>query len=199
MTNRRTTFLTLVAALFMLALPVIAAAQGGYGRDPYYRNDQRNDRRNDNYYRNNVRDAIRRVASRSGEFKDRLDDALDNSRYDGSRREDRLVGVADDFHDTAERLRGRYNNGRNNNNSEAEARRLFQLAARIDSFISRNNSFDSRVRSQWYSLRQDLNVIANAYNINGNYNNGDYRNNDDYNNRRNRRNNRRGSYNPYGY
>lgn len=200
MINRRTTFLTFAAALFMFALPVIAAAQGGYGgygRDPYYGNQ-----RNDNYYRSNVRDAIRRVASRSDEFKDRLDSALDNSRYNGSRREDNLVNAAEEFSNVAGRLKSRYNNGRNNSNAAAEADRLLQLAARIDNFISRNN-VNSRISSEWFGLRQDLNVIANAFNLRGgSYNDGyyndGYRNNDDY-NRRNRRNNRRGSYNPYGY
>ncbi len=175
----------------MLALPVIAAAQGGYGRDPYYRNG----RGNDNYYRSNVRDAIQRVEKRSDNFENRIDRALDRSRYDGTRREERINNVADQFEKAADRLKDRYDDGRNLSRTEGEVRQLLQLASRLDSFLSRNR-IDSRLQSDWNQIRQDLNVIANAYNINRGYNDG-YRNDD--NNRRNRRNNRRGSYNPYGY
>src|SRR3954471_10471864 len=106
MTNRRR-FLPIIiaAALMALFLPLIASAQGSY--DSWNR-DRRDDRdyRRDRDYRDNdnwrygnrmLRDVTRRLDDRSGDFQRHLDSALDRSRYDGTRREDRINEIARDF------------------------------------------------------------------------------------------------------
>jgi hypothetical protein len=65
-----------------------------------------------------------------------------------------------------------------------EARRLIQLGAQIDRFISRNR-LDARSSSDWSQIRQDLRLIADAYGFSINGNDGSYRRDDDDN--RNRR------------
>jgi hypothetical protein len=182
MTNRRKIIPTIIAAVLVaLFLPVMASAQGNY--DPWNRNrDDRRDRRNDDYYNRSLRDSIRRVKDRSDDFRDHLDSSLDHSRYDRSRREDRINDVARDFENAADRLKDRFGDGRDLNRSYNEAQRLLQIGVRIDQFMSRNR-LDGRVTSDWAQIRQDLRVIANAY---GNY--GGY--NDPY-NRRDRRNDTR--------
>lgn len=177
MTNRRKIFPTIIAvALVALFLPVMASAQGNY--DPWDRN-----RRNDDRYGNNnrwLRDSIRRVKDRSDDFREHLDEALDRSRYDDTRREDRINNVAREFENAAHRLEDRFDNGRDLNRSAGEAQRLLQIGSRIDQLISRGR-FNGRVMSDWAQIRQDLRVIANAYNNRGYYgNNGGYYGNDDY-------------------
>jgi hypothetical protein len=178
MTNRRKNFLTIIAvALVALFLPVMASAQGNY--DPWNRNrDNGRDRRNDDYINRSLRDSIRRVKDRSDDFKDHLDSALDHSRYDRTRREDRINDVARDFENAADRLKDRYGDGRDLNRSYNEAQRLLQIGVRIDQMIARNR-FDGRVMSDWAQIRQDLRVIANAYGNYGGYNNDPYRRRND--------------------
>lgn len=178
MTNRRITLFTIaLGALMTLFLPVVASAQ----IDPWWRRGD-NNRRNDRYgYDYRLRDAIRNVESRSDDFQDAFDRALDRSRYDDSRREDNMNGVARQFRDAARRLRSRFNE-RDPYRSQSEARELIQVASRIDRFMSRQR-LDSRAESEWSNLRYNLNVIADAYNIrfNDGYNNGRRnRRNDDY-------------------
>lgn len=176
MTNRRRTLAGAFAALIALLLPTLtASAQSnvpwwGRGRDT------RNDRYR--YDTRAVRDAVRRVESRSDDFQDHLDSALDRSRYDDSRREDRINQTARDFRNAARRLRDRFNE-RDLYRSESEARQLVQIGSRIGQFMSRNR-LDSRTVSDWNEISYNLRVIADAYNLNYRDGGGYYGNDDDY-------------------
>ena len=169
MTNRRKNFLTIIAvALVALFLPIMASAQGNY--DPWNRNrDNGRNRRNDDYINRSLRDSIRRVENRSNDFRAHLDSAMDRSRYDDTRREDRINNVAREFENAADRLKDRFGDGRDLNRSAGEAQRLLQIGVRIDQLMARNR-FDGRVMSDWAQIRQDLRVIANAYSNYGGYN-----------------------------
>ena len=201
-TRRTITLAFLFACFFTLALP--ASAQGGY--DPYGRDDDRRERQRDRreqqrdrreqrrndrgryedgrygtnrngYNTRYVRDAARRIESRSDAFRKAFDDALDNSRYDDSRREDRMVGVANDFERAADRLKNRIGDGRNIANSRNEAQQVLEIGTRLDRFMSRNR-LNSRTVNLWSQIRQDLRVISDAYGYRagGVYDNGgDYR------------------------
>ncbi len=192
MINPRTSvFAFVAAALISLLLPALASAQGGY--DPWNRDNRDRDYgRND---RRGLRDAIRRVESRSKDFENSVDRALDRGRYDGSRREDRINEVANEFHDAADRLKDRFDDGRNLDRSAGEARTLLQLGRRIDNLISRNQ-LDSRTYSIWSDIRQGLLQIADAYGNSSRGYDDDYRRGDD--NRRRGRYERRGSNSPWG-
>jgi len=154
----------------------MASAQGGY--DPWNRNrDYRRDRRNDDYGYRSLRDSIRRVRNRSDDFRNHLDSALDRSRIDDTRREDRINDIAREFERAANRLDDRFDNGRDLNRSADEARHLLEVGARIDQLMARTRFRDGRVQSDWAQIRQDLRVIANAYG-GYNYGNGPYRRGD---------------------
>ena len=175
MTKRRT-LMMMTTALMALCLPFIVSAQGTYnswGHDRDYRRDGRYDRYD--YDRRALRDSVRRVKDVSKDFERHLDSALDHSRYNDSHREDRINNVAKDFHNAASDLKDRYDDGRNLNRSADAARRLLDLGAGLDRFVYRNQ-FDSRVMNDWARIRQDLQVIANAYGFRfGDFNNGYYR------------------------
>lgn len=186
MINRRRLIPSLFAvALLALCLPVLAAAQNGsYGRgDDSYRRD-----RNYGYNQRALRDSIKRVEDRSDDFSNHIDRALDHSRYDDSRREDRINDIAKEFHRAAETLKDRFNDGRALNRSSNEARRLLQLGSQINRIMQRNR-FDARAESEWARIRQDLNVIAAGYGFNMSDFDGRYNDN-------RRRDDRRGNY-PY--
>lgn len=136
-----------------------ASAQSG----PWWERGRDRDDRNYGYNQRGLREAIRRVDDRSDDFKDQVDRALDRSRYDDTRREDRINDVARDFRNAARSLKNRFNE-RDLYRSENEARRLLQLGSQIDRVISRNN-IDSRTRNEWSRISNDLRIIADAYNI----------------------------------
>ena len=86
------------------------------------------------------------------------------------------------------RLDDEYDNSRDYNSSRDEAQRVLQLGSQLDRIISRAR-FSNNIQSEWNRIRQDLQVLANAYG--GNYNNNNRnnrrgrnnRNNDDWRNR----------------
>jgi len=173
-------------SLLVLGLPTLASAQwrdrDNEDDDGYYKRDKRDkrDKRNDNddddgYYRNdrnqngnynrNLNATIKNLKNRSKEFARRLDRELDKGRYNNRNREDRLLGLAEDFKDAAKRLDDRYDNSRDYNNSSNEARRVLQLGQQLESALY-SSRLNNNVQSDWNRIRQDLNVLANAYGYN---------------------------------
>lgn len=180
-TQNRTVRTVILAALIALCLPALAAAQGSYdpyGRPEYRRNDdyRRNNGRYDRYDYRQVRDSVRRLENASDRLQRDLDRALDRSRVDGTRREDRINHMARELHRAAENLRDRFDDGRDLNRSEGDARRVFDLASQIGRIIQRHALYDNRVASDWSQIQQELNIISNAYSSRGWGNN--RRNND---------------------
>lgn len=174
-------------ALLVLGLPTLASAQwrdrdrDRDDDDGYYRNDRN---RNNGYYNRNLQATIKNLKNRSKEFAKRLDRELDRSRYDDRRREDQLNRLADDFRRAANSLDSEYDNRRDYRRSEDEARRVLQLGQQLDNALYRAR-LSYNLQNDWNRIRQDLNVLGNAY---GYYNNDRY----DRNNRNNR--NRNGSW-----
>ena len=196
MTNRSTqSFSILATAILALCLPVLAAAQGGYGYPDYGRN--RNDpyygqNRNGNYGRYDeryVKDSIQRLDHLAKDFEKDLDRALDNSRVNGTQREDRINAQGHDFRRAVSDLKSRFGNGRDLNRSRNEAQRVLQEAQQFDR-IGRSRTIDNRVASEWSQIQQELRVISDAYGMGyGGYNNGGYYPNGRNDRNRNRTNN----------
>jgi hypothetical protein len=189
--NRLRNLIALFAfSLLILALPNFASAQWNTRNnrnDDYYGN---NNNRNNN---RNLQGTIRSLKNHSSQLERRIDRELDRSRYDGKRREDRILQIARDFQNATEQLDNAYDNRSDYSNSQDEARRVLQLGSQLERVLSRSQV---NVGSDWNRIGQDLNVLANAYNYNNNRNNrrsgnndGYYDDDDDYN--RNNRTNRR--------
>jgi hypothetical protein len=195
MTNRRTvSFSIFGAAILALCLPALAAAQGGYGYPDYGRN------RNDNYGRYDeryLRDSIHRLDRLAKDFERDLDRALDHSRVDGTRREDRINAQGHDFRRAVSDLKSRFGNGRDLSRSRNEAERVLQEAQQFNR-LGRSGAIDNRVASEWSQIQQELRIISDTYGISyGGFGGVYYPNgrNDDY--RRNIPNNRRTNNNDW--
>jgi hypothetical protein len=166
MTKRRTlSFAILAAAMLALCLPVLAAAQGGYGYPDYGRN--RNNGRYDERY---LKDSINRLDRLSKDFERDLDRALDHSRVNGTQREDQMNAQGHEFRRAVSNLKSRFGNGRDLNRSRDEAQRVLQQGQLFDR-IGRGRGFDNRVASDWSQIQQELRIISDAYEV-GSYNNG---------------------------
>lgn len=155
-------------SLLVLGLPAIASAQW------------RNDRNDDDNYRSGgyyggydnraLQSTVRNLKNRSKQFAREFDRQLDRSRYDGSNREDRLNQLAKDFANAAGRFDDRFNGGRDINRSQNEAQRVLDLGSQLDRALSRAR-LSYNLDGKWNQIRQDLRVVANAYNYNNSNNN----------------------------
>ncbi len=154
-------------SLLILALPAVASAQ--------WRNDRNN--RNDDYnngrYNRNLQSTIRNLKNRAKRFERTVDRAIDRD-YSNRNNEDRINDLAEDFKNATDRLDDSYDNRRDYNSSSDEVRRVLQLGSQLDRAISRGR-LNYNVQNEWNQIRQDLRVLADAYNYN--YNNRNRRNN----------------------
>jgi opacity protein-like surface antigen len=166
MTNRRTlSFSILAAALLALCLPAVAAAQWNrYPDNQRNRDYGRNGRYDDRY----LRDSVHRLDRLAKEFEREVDRSLDRSRRDGTRREDRINGQVRQFRNAVGDLKSRVGNGRDLHRSRNEAQRVLQEGRQLDRIGNRS--------SLWSQIRQELNVIAQAYGSYG-YNDSNRRSN----------------------
>lgn len=168
MTNRSTlTFSIFAAAILALCLPVLAAAQGGYGYPDYGRN--RGYGRYDERY---LRDSIHRLDRLAKDFERDLDRGLDHSRVNNTRREDQMNAQGRNFRRAVGDLKSAFGNGRDLNRSRDEAQRVLAQAQQFDR-IGRGRGIDNRIASDWSQIRNELNIISDAYGL-GYYNNGGY-------------------------
>jgi hypothetical protein len=181
MTSRRFTVLTFAAvALATFLAPADASAQSVWDRirdraeqerqrdDDYGRNrrDRDDDRygRNGNYDRRQLRDLSRRIDDRSRDLQRDVDHLLDNSRYNGSNREDRINNEARDLRNAAGRFRNVAGDNDRLDRSRDEARELLQSASQFSRMLGRLR-MDGRTSNDWNQLRSDLRTIANIYNL----------------------------------
>lgn len=151
---KRLVFLTSAMALLLLAIPATGFGQGygyGYGRD---RNRDRN-------YGRSIKQSAERVDRLSGQLKNDMDRTLDRSRVNGRDREDQINNLVNDFHSAAARFRDRFDDG-NLSRAQNEANRMLSLGWQLDGIIGRRN-LSSQVENKWSQIRNDLQVIQNAY------------------------------------
>ena len=82
-------------SLAVLCLPAIASAQynGGYGNGGYNNGGYNNGRYGNGGY-GDMRSIVKDLKNKAGDFQRQLDRDLDNSRYNGSRREDEMNNLA---------------------------------------------------------------------------------------------------------
>lgn len=171
--------LSLLAAVLALFVPVVASAQ--YRNDQWGRPDYRRDR--DNRY---VRDSIHRLDRLTKDFEREVDRDLDhNRRVNGTRREDQINREAQDFRNAVGNLKSAFGNGRDMSRSADEAQRVLRQASVIERILPRQFA-GSRLSSLWSQIRNELNVISDAYGYRGSiyndrrddvYRRGDNRNN----------------------
>jgi hypothetical protein len=162
--------------LLVLGLPAIASAQY-YPNDPYGRNGGYN---NGQYGRNggygnygDMRSTIRDLKNRTRDFQRELDRDLDNSRYNGTRREDEINRLARDFRNAVGRLN---DNGNYDRRNDSEVRRVLDLGYQIDRSIGRSR-MSYGAQGLWSGIRRDLDVLRSSSQYNsGGYNNGRYGN-----------------------
>ena len=146
-------------SLLMLGIPAIASAQ--YGQyDPYGRNAGYS-----NY--GDMRTVVRELKAKTKQFEHQLDRDLDRSRLNGTRREDQIMDLADDFKKAVNRLS---NNG-NFNRRDNKVDQVLQLGSQLERSMGRGN-LSPNARNLWAGISRDLQVLGNGYGYNTRTNRG---------------------------
>ena len=170
MTNRPTMrFSIFAAAILALGLPVLAFAQGPYGYPDYGRNG--NYGRYDERY---LKDSIHRLDRLAKQFERDLDRALDHSRVNGTRQEDRINEQGHDFRRAVGSLKSNFGNGRDLNRSRDEAQRVMQEARQFDRIGRGRRGIDNSTLSTWSQIQRELGIISDAYGLRYGNNTGPY-------------------------
>jgi hypothetical protein len=169
MTNRNTLVFSFFAAMILaLALPAAASAQwGGYPDNRYPDNRDNRGRYDDR----GLRDSVHRLDRLSKDYERDMDRALDHSRANGSRQEDRINDQIHRFRDAVGDLKSNVGNGRDLNRSADEARRVLQEGQQLDR-VARPRWYDNRLASQWSQIQQELRHIGDVYGFRYNGNSG---------------------------
>lgn len=95
------------------------------------------------------------IERRTDRFRSSLDSELDNSRLNGSRREDNINQFVRDFEQATSRLRDRFNK---RESVDDDVREVLNRASRIDNFLRRRR-LGGGVESDWARLSQDLSTL----------------------------------------
>lgn len=139
-----TRFAAILAVMLLAGLATVAQAQR-----PYRLSE------------NEVRRLIDRIEQNTDSFRASLDSALDRSRLDESRAEDRINDFVKDFEAATDRLKERFDDDRS---AGATVQEVLDRGARIDRFMVRHQ-FRGRVNDDWMQLRANLDELASAYTV----------------------------------
>lgn len=103
---------------------------------------------------------IRRIELRYDQFRSTLDSALDKRGYNGNL-VDHVNTFIERFYEQLKRLRDQFNK---RSSSASNVRVVLDCAAPIDEFMTRNR-LSSEAQNDWTGLRNKLDLLALAYNI----------------------------------
>jgi archaellum component FlaC len=106
---------------------------------------------------------IHRIEAQSDVFRKSLDSALDQSRLDGTRREDDINSFIKEFYNETKRLHDHFDAHKS---TASDVQTVLNRAAQIDQFMRRNRlQRDREAQREWLELRGQLDELARLYNV----------------------------------
>jgi len=144
-------FSAAILSLAVLIAPQASSAQGRYVNQ---------------YSKAQVGQIISNLESSSRTFKSNFDRAMDNSNYNGTRDEDRFNGYIKDFDKQVTELRREYNRQNNWWNIRDEVEDVIEEAGPVNNMMN-TISFRRNIERQWNSLRNDINKLADTFDMRG--------------------------------
>ena len=121
-------------------------------------------RGNSNFPRAQVDRLIRNLEERVDRFVVQFDYALDNSRLNNTRRENRLNELAKSLETATDELRREFDRNDSRQENSAEVRKCLNIASNID-VAMRNRRLNRTTENNWRVIRTELNALARAYNL----------------------------------
>ncbi len=144
-------FSAAILSLMVLIMPQASSAQGRYATQ---------------YSKAQVGQIIANLETSSGDFRSNFDRAMDNSNYNGTRDEDRFNGYIKSFDKEVNELRRDYN--RNNNwwDIRNQVESVIRQAGPVNNMMN-SISFRRNLERQWNKLRNDINKLADTFDMRG--------------------------------
>ncbi|HEY0099405.1 MAG TPA: hypothetical protein VGB76_10695 [Pyrinomonadaceae bacterium] len=146
-------FIMAAIALFMVAA-VSIPAEAQWGRQA----------RGRGYSKGQVERIIRRLENQSDRFVRSFDRSLDNSRADGSRREDNLNQRARDLENALDVLRQEFDRTERYQDTRSQVSSVLNVAEDINRAV-RNRRLRGNTERLWAQVRSELNALASVYNL----------------------------------
>jgi len=111
-----------------------------------------------------VEELLHQIEAQSDRFRKSLDTALDQSRLDGTRREDDINGFVKEFYQETKHLHEHFDNHKS---TAGDVQTVLNRAAQIDQFMRRNRlRRDRDAQREWLQVRVRLEELAQLYNVN---------------------------------
>jgi len=107
---------------------------------------------------------IKNLEERVDRFVVQFDYALDNSRVNNTRRENRLNERAKDLERATDELRREFDRNDSRQENSAEVRKCLDIASDID-VAMRNRRLNRATETNWRAVRLELNALARIYNL----------------------------------
>ncbi len=149
-------FFVLIAAVFAVTASSSTEASAQRRKQPRANAQQ--------LRRANLDRIIARVEERVDRFTSQFNDSLDNSRLNGTRREDNLNERARDLESATDELRREFDRNDSKQENRAEVQRCLDIASDIN-VAMRNRRFSRATENNWANVRAELNQLARAYNL----------------------------------
>ena len=126
-----------------------------------------------------VEDLLRKIENQTNNFQNSISRAMNDSRYNGTAREDEVNRLVSDFKSSTGQLRNTY---KNQNQISGEVRNVLEQGRAINNFMQRNRFNNDR---NWIALKTDLGTLARYYDVPWQWDNGSYNSAGNRNNNRN--------------
>ena len=144
--------MTAIALLMVAVASIPAEAQ-------YHRRE-----RGRGYTKSQVEQIIRRLENQSDRFVRSFDRSLDNSRVDGTRREDNLNQRARDLENALDILRQEFDRTDRYQDTRTQVSGVLNVAEDINRAVS-NRRLRGNTERLWARVRIELNTLASVYNL----------------------------------
>lgn len=125
---------------------------------------QRRRTRTISYSKGQVEQVLRRIEEKTDRFVKIFDEALDDSRLDGSRAEENYTDLARHLENETDELRREFNRNDSFAENTPNARSVLNAATAVDRVMKRRN-YGRQAESLWVNLRSDFNTLARIYRL----------------------------------
>lgn len=117
-----------------------------------------------------VKSLLERIEQRADVFHRDLDDWLDRSRFNETRREENVSEYVNNFESATDVLRRKFDDG---SSVATDVETVLRQGAVIDRFVNRNRA-PASLQNQWRLIRNDLTSLSRYYRVNWDWNNPTY-------------------------
>lgn len=134
--------------------------------NPVNTNAQGNLRYQTRYSKADVGRIISKLESSSNTFRRDFDKAMDRSRYNGTREEDQFNATVKDYENSLDRLRRQFDRNDSWWESRNDVSEMLRYAQPVNTMMN-NIAFRRDLERQWNSMRNDVNSLADAFDLPG--------------------------------